>query len=85
MYYLNSRYYNPYTGKFLNADWLLGANEDEISYNLYAYVSNNPINMLDENEQGKIKIIINIIKNPKKALSFAKGLSEKYGFNINFK
>lgn len=47
LYYLNSRYYNPEIGRFINADGILGANADEISYNLYAYVSNNPINLTD--------------------------------------
>ncbi len=49
LYYLNSRYYNPTWGRFLNADLLLGANKDIICYNLYAYVSNNPINNTDSN------------------------------------
>ena len=45
LYYLNSRYYDPATGRFINADEpsLLGANGDINSYNLYAYCSNNPI------------------------------------------
>jgi len=30
-------------------DFLLGANKDIICYNLYAYVSNNPINNTDSN------------------------------------
>lgn len=47
LYYLNSRYYNPTWGRFINADGILGANDDINSYNLYAYVSNNPINKVD--------------------------------------
>ena len=37
MYYLNSRYYDPEIGRFINADdvGLLGANGELISYNLY--------------------------------------------------
>ena len=34
-------------GRFINADSLLGANGDLMSYNLYAYCSNNPVNMSD--------------------------------------
>ena len=40
--YLQSRYYDPVVGRFLNADGLLGANGDLMSYNLFAYCSNNP-------------------------------------------
>lgn len=46
-YYLNSRYYNPEWGRFLNADGIVGANDDIIDYNLYAYVGNNPIILSD--------------------------------------
>ena len=47
LYYLNSRYYNPDMGRFINADGIIGANQDMLGYNLYAYVSNNPINYSD--------------------------------------
>jgi len=47
LYYLNTRYYNPMWGRFLNADGIIGANDDVLSYNLYAYCSNNPIRKFD--------------------------------------
>ena len=47
LYYLQSHYYDPATGRFLNADGVLGANQDPLSYNLFAYCSNNPINFRD--------------------------------------
>ena len=28
LYYLNSRYYDPETGRFINADGVIGANQD---------------------------------------------------------
>ena len=49
LYYLNTRYYNPNWGRFLNADGTIAANEDVISHNLFAYVSNNPVNKYDPN------------------------------------
>ena len=43
LYYLGSRYYNPYRGRFINADSVFdGAN-------LFAYCGNNPINRYDSN------------------------------------
>ena len=48
-YYLSSRYYDPETGRFINADdiSMLGANGDFASLNLYAYCGNNPIIRVD--------------------------------------
>ena len=47
LYYLNSRYYDPDTGRFINADGYLNANGDLIGFNMYAYCSNNPIMYTD--------------------------------------
>ena len=47
-YYLQSRYYNPEIGRFLNADIVLGANGDLASYNLFSYCGNEPIGRIDE-------------------------------------
>lgn len=52
LYYLNSRYYDSYTGRFISADSIgfLGANGDIPSYNLYAYCSNNPLMYADPSD-----------------------------------
>ena len=49
LYYLQSRYYNPAWGRFLNADGVacLGTNSDLQAYNLFAYCSNNPVMNID--------------------------------------
>ncbi|MBR3918386.1 MAG: RHS repeat-associated core domain-containing protein [Clostridia bacterium] len=49
LYYLNSRYYDPNTGRFINADSPenLGADGSILSYNLYAYCIGNPSNRVD--------------------------------------
>ena len=48
-YYLRSRYYDPEVGRFINADDIdcLGADGSQLSYNLFAYCFNNPVNMVD--------------------------------------
>ncbi len=50
LYYLQSRYYDPQTGRFLNSDDVnyIGTTESEISYNPFAYCENNPINLEDQ-------------------------------------
>jgi RHS repeat-associated protein len=48
LYYLNSRYYNPEVGRFINADGLVGDMGDIQSSNMYSYCANNPVNRGDE-------------------------------------
>ena len=48
LYYLNSRYYDPQTYRFLNADNAIsGTGESIQGYNLFAYCFNNSVNMAD--------------------------------------
>ena len=52
LYYLNSRYYDPEIGRFINADDIASLNISQIAQNglnLYAYCLNNPVNQIDEN------------------------------------
>ena len=47
-YYLNSRYYDPSLGRFINADDIYYANVGLLNgLNLYAYCGNNPVNSYD--------------------------------------
>ena len=49
LYYLQSRYYDPETGRFINADDVSYLDPETIhGLNLYAYCLNNPINYLDD-------------------------------------
>jgi len=42
-YYLQSRYYNPEWGRFLNADGLVSTGQGMLSHNMFAYCANNPV------------------------------------------
>ncbi len=48
LYYLNSRYYSPKMGRFINCDGFIGSSETVAGYNLYTYCSNNPVGKLDK-------------------------------------
>ena len=48
LYYLQSRYYDPATGRFLNADGYVSTGQGILSSNMYAYCENNPVNRVDE-------------------------------------
>jgi len=45
LYYLESRYYNPEWGRFINADGQI--NDGLLGANLFAYCENNPVNRED--------------------------------------
>jgi RHS repeat-associated protein len=47
LYYLQSRYYNPATGRFLTKDTYEGDRTDPLSLNLYIYAHNNPVRYTD--------------------------------------
>ena len=49
LYYLQSRYYDPETGRFINADDTnyLNATGTVLSCNLFAYCENDPVNRVD--------------------------------------
>ena len=51
LYYLQSRYYNPEWGRFLNCDdtaILLATQGETHNANLFAYCANNPVNRVDK-------------------------------------
>ena len=47
LYYLQSRYYDPTTCRFINADGYILSGNDLIKHNLFAYCQNNPILLAD--------------------------------------
>ena len=50
-YYLQSRYYDPEIGRFINADGVSLLNyglQNPTQYNMFAYCWNNPVNMVDK-------------------------------------
>lgn len=61
LYYLNSRYYNPDTGRFLNADEHISSNNDLLGFNMFIYCSNNPVTNYDPNGEWSWKTVSYII------------------------
>ena len=46
-YYLNSRYYDPETCRFVNVDGYVSTGSALLGYNMFAYCLNNPISNVD--------------------------------------
>ncbi|MEE1317871.1 MAG: RHS repeat-associated core domain-containing protein, partial [Ruminococcus sp.] len=47
LYYLNSRYYDPETGRFINADIYCDTMSNILGTNMFTYCNNNPVNQID--------------------------------------
>ena len=47
LYYLNSRYYDPDTCRFINADAYVSTGQGLLGFNMFAYCGNNPVNYSD--------------------------------------
>jgi RHS repeat-associated protein len=76
LYYLNSRYYDSVTGRFINADSLVTASTTLLGSNMYAYCENNPTSRRDSTGRwwifasavvglvvaGAVKIVSNVIE-----------------------
>ena len=48
LYYLQSRYYNPEWGRFINADGLVTTGQGFVGNNMFAYCGNNPVSRIDD-------------------------------------
>ena len=47
LYYLQSRYYDPEIGRFINADAFAATGQGVLGNNMFAYCGNNPVNGYD--------------------------------------
>ncbi len=56
-YYLQSRYYDPVFSRFINADKYASTGTGLLSYNMFAYCQNNPVNYSDP--QGTMQLVAN--------------------------
>jgi RHS repeat-associated protein len=48
LYYLQSRYYDPEIGRWINADIMVDNGMGILGTNMYGYCINNPVNMIDD-------------------------------------
>ena len=57
-YYLQSRYYNPQWGRFINADGYVSTGSGLLGYNMFAYCNNNPVMLTDPAGDFPIHILV---------------------------
>ena len=91
MYYLQSRYYDPEVGRFINGDEHIGINSDILRYNLYAYCSNNPVTSTDPSGEFSLTGPYTVMRGlvyymyPAHARMSAKQINNNYNRNVKFR
>ena len=58
LYYLQSRYYDANTYRFVNADGYISTGQGILGYNMFAYCGNNPVNRVDNGGDSWIVVAI---------------------------
>ncbi len=58
LYYLQSRYYDPNTCRFINADGYVSTGQGLTGYNMFAYCNNNPVNYVDYSGESAFGIVL---------------------------
>ena len=85
--YLNARFYDPATGRFISQDTYRGERDDTGTWHLYAYCANDPVNYVDPSGHKKITIGIDVtnklnrlmLKNAKWLYNYASSMNKRYG------
>lgn len=85
LYYLQSRYYDPETGRLLNADDVdyIGYSGEQLSYNAFAYCENNAVCYADYSGKS-INIIINVFPQKQWYYSYTYLNGTKYTYKYEF-
>ncbi|KGK81936.1 RHS repeat-associated core domain-containing protein, partial [Clostridium sp. HMP27] len=76
LYYLNSRYYNPEMGRFINMDSIGGKVGDLLSHNAFIYCQNNPVMNSDTSGQW-FETFLDVVSVVSSLVSFIKSPSWK--------
>ena len=85
LYYLKSRYYDPETGRFINADVYCDTMSSIFGTNMFTYCNNNPVNQVDPEGTDAMWVqfsnAVQIVDSMEFNLDFKLGLME-FGISI---
>lgn len=81
LYYLQSRYYNPQIGRFINGDTYVNTEQGLLSLNMFLYCENNPV--VNKDESGTVYHLvigaaIGASMNILSSWMFAKSMGDEY-------
>lgn len=62
LYYLQQRYYDPFTCRFISPDTILAEGQGTSSYNIFAYCGNNPILYADHTGNVVVDFFVSVLQ-----------------------
>ena len=68
LYYCQSRYYDPATGRFINADAFTSTGQGILGNNMFAYCRNNPVSRKDALGTDDVRVTDNNDEDPRKPM-----------------
>lgn len=81
LYYLQSRYYNPLYGRFLNVDSIIVTGK-VLGDNLFCYCKNDPVNFVDHNGKDAVSIIKKVLELIVVSTIIMSDLGDEYSYII---
>ena len=72
-YYLQSRYYDPEIGRFINADIYTSTGQGLLGNNMFAYCNNNPTNAMDPSGHALVAVSVCFYDDPSLTMFFGGG------------
>ncbi len=78
LYYLQSRYYNPEIGRFINADAFVSTGQGILGNNMFAYCNNNPAVRKDDDGESWLAVVAGAVVNVATTYIAAKITGQEY-------
>ena len=84
LYYVNSRYYDPQTGRYINIDDSFQYGDDVLDCNMFIYCNNNPVNFIStiENKETEVKNTSSMVVKTDNAVLYDVPLYDQNGYSL---
>ncbi|WP_281268709.1 polymorphic toxin type 35 domain-containing protein [Paranoxybacillus vitaminiphilus] len=82
LYYLQARYYDPETARFLSRDPVIGTEDLPLTQNPYIYAVDNPVMMTDPDGQHPLVVAVIVVGGRQVVIYYAKKQIKKKAYKL---